>query len=31
MQFVEKTSWIEAFNVNYHLGVDGISLCGSCC
>ena len=26
MQFVEKTSWIEAFNVNYHLGVDGISL-----
>ena len=26
MQFVEKTSWIERFNVNYHLGVDGISL-----
>lgn len=26
MQFVEKTSWIEAFSVNYHLGVDGISL-----
>ncbi|WP_025137067.1 NADH-quinone oxidoreductase subunit M [Achromobacter sp. DH1f] len=26
MQFVEKTSWIEAFNVNYHLGIDGISL-----
>ncbi|MBQ2647564.1 NADH-quinone oxidoreductase subunit M [Achromobacter dolens] len=26
MQFVEKTSWIDAFNVNYHLGVDGISL-----
>ncbi|WP_368931286.1 NADH-quinone oxidoreductase subunit M [Achromobacter xylosoxidans] len=26
MQFVEKASWIEAFNVNYHLGVDGISL-----
>lgn len=26
VQFVEKTSWIEAFNVNYHLGVDGISL-----
>ncbi len=26
MQFVEKTSWIESFNVNYHLGVDGISL-----
>ncbi|RYH19774.1 MAG: NADH-quinone oxidoreductase subunit M, partial [Alcaligenaceae bacterium] len=25
MQFVEKTSWIERFNVNYHLGVDGIS------
>ncbi|MES2398957.1 MAG: NADH-quinone oxidoreductase subunit M [Pseudomonadota bacterium] len=26
MQFVEKTSWIERFNVNYSLGVDGISL-----
>ncbi|AUL46623.1 NADH-quinone oxidoreductase subunit M [Bordetella trematum] len=26
MQFVEKTSWIESFNVNYHLGVDGISI-----
>ncbi len=26
MQFVEKFSWIERFNVNYHLGVDGISL-----
>jgi NADH-quinone oxidoreductase subunit M len=26
MQFVEKTPWISAFNVNYHLGVDGISL-----
>ena len=26
MQFVEKTSWIEGFNVNYHLGIDGISL-----
>ena len=26
MQFVEKTSWIERFNVSYHLGVDGISL-----
>jgi len=26
MQFVEKTSWIERFNVNYALGVDGISL-----
>ncbi len=25
MQFVEKTSWIPRFNVNYHLGVDGIS------
>jgi NADH-quinone oxidoreductase subunit M len=25
MQFVEKTSWIERFNVNYHLGLDGIS------
>lgn len=26
MQFVEKGMWIERFNVNYHLGVDGISL-----
>ena len=26
MQFVEKSTWIERFNVNYHLGVDGISL-----
>jgi len=26
MQFVEKASWIDAFAVNYHLGVDGISL-----
>ncbi len=26
MQFVEKAPWIELFNVNYHLGVDGISL-----
>ena len=26
MQFVEKMPWIDAFNVNYHLGVDGISL-----
>ncbi len=26
MQFVEKASWIERFNVNYHLGLDGISL-----
>lgn len=26
MQFVEKLSWIERFNVHYHLGVDGISL-----
>ena len=25
MQFVEKTTWIERFNVHYHLGVDGIS------
>ncbi|MBX9817836.1 MAG: NADH-quinone oxidoreductase subunit M [Burkholderiaceae bacterium] len=25
MQFVEKTGWISRFNVNYHLGVDGIS------
>ena len=26
MQFVEKASWIARFNVNYHLGVDGLSL-----
>jgi NADH-quinone oxidoreductase subunit M len=26
MQFVEKASWISRFNVNYHLGVDGLSL-----
>ena len=25
MQFVEKAAWIERFNVQYHLGVDGIS------
>ncbi|MGH8580525.1 MAG: NADH-quinone oxidoreductase subunit M [Gammaproteobacteria bacterium] len=26
MQFVEHRSWIEAFDINYHLGVDGISV-----
>jgi NADH-quinone oxidoreductase subunit M len=26
MQFVETGSWIQRFNVNYYLGVDGISL-----
>ncbi len=25
MQFVEKQPWIDRFNVNYHLGIDGIS------
>jgi NADH-quinone oxidoreductase subunit M len=25
MQFVERSNWIEAFNVEYYLGVDGIS------
>ena len=25
MQFVEKAPWIGRFNVNYHLGVDGLS------
>ena len=25
MQFVEYSGWIETFNINYHLGVDGIS------
>ncbi|MCL4166183.1 UNVERIFIED_CONTAM: hypothetical protein GTU68_041453, partial [Idotea baltica] len=26
MQFVELAPWIEAFKINYHLGVDGISM-----
>ena len=26
MQFVERSSWISAFNVEYYLGVDGISM-----
>jgi NADH-quinone oxidoreductase subunit M len=26
MQFVELMPWIERFNVNYHLGVDGLSV-----
>jgi NADH-quinone oxidoreductase subunit M len=26
MQLVENYSWIEAFNIRYHLGVDGISV-----
>ena len=26
MQFVEVSSWVPRFNMNYHLGVDGISL-----
>ncbi|MGY2486746.1 NADH-quinone oxidoreductase subunit M [Cupriavidus sp. CP313] len=26
MQFVEKANWIERFNINYLLGVDGISM-----
>ena len=26
MQFVENQVWFERFNVNYHLGVDGISM-----
>ena len=26
MQFVERTAWIDSFNIFYHLGVDGISL-----
>jgi NADH-quinone oxidoreductase subunit M len=26
MQFVELAPWIPRFNINYHLGVDGISL-----
>lgn len=26
MQFVEKYAWIETFKIDYHLGVDGISM-----
>ncbi|WP_066270372.1 NADH-quinone oxidoreductase subunit M [Hydrogenophaga palleronii] len=26
LQFVEKSAWIDRFNIHYHLGVDGISL-----
>ncbi|MDN5850186.1 MAG: NADH-quinone oxidoreductase subunit M [Nitrococcus sp.] len=26
MQFVERVPWIVAFDINYHLGVDGISM-----
>ncbi|MBZ0091009.1 MAG: NADH-quinone oxidoreductase subunit M [Sulfuricellaceae bacterium] len=26
MQFSETTPWIESFNINYHVGVDGISV-----
>ena len=26
MQFVEFSVWIDTFNINYHLGVDGISV-----
>src|SRR5690242_20549884 len=26
MQFVEKSTWIERFNIQYSLGVDGISM-----
>ena len=26
MQFVENAPWIPMFNVNYHLGIDGISM-----
>ncbi len=26
MQFVEKHSWIPSLNINYHLGIDGISI-----
>ena len=26
MQFVEKAAWIDRLDINYHLGVDGISL-----
>jgi NADH-quinone oxidoreductase subunit M len=26
MQFVENAPWIESLNINYHLGVDGLSM-----
>ena len=26
MQFVEKATWIDQFQINYHLGLDGLSL-----
>ncbi len=26
MQFVELSSWVPRFNINYHLGVDGLSV-----
>jgi len=26
MQFVEKSPWIERFHIDYHLGVDGLSM-----
>jgi NADH-quinone oxidoreductase subunit M len=26
MQFEELLRWIESYNINYHLGVDGISV-----
>ncbi|CAG0910280.1 unnamed protein product, partial [Cyprideis torosa] len=26
MQFVERTPWIDAFSVYYHLGIDGLSM-----
>ncbi len=26
MQFEENRPWIEAFNINYHLGIDGLSM-----
>ena len=26
LQFTEKVLWVESFNINYHLGVDGIAL-----
>ena len=26
MQFVEKFSWISSYNINYHFGVDGLSM-----
>jgi len=40
-QFVERSQWVPEYHINYHMGIDGISLfftwgstasrCSSCC